>query len=69
MHRDGSLGERLLSIGEVAELFAVSPTTVRRLIATGQLPAVRIGGQLRIEAVAIRRFIGGRLERSSGPTG
>ena len=38
----------LLTPAEVGELLRVTPQTVRRLCAAGDLPAVRIGGQWRI---------------------
>jgi len=43
----------LITIEEAAELFRYSPKTVRRMIARGDLPAVRIKGQraIRIRAV------------------
>jgi len=34
-----------LTIGEVAALLKVHPNTVRRLILTGRLPALRFGGR------------------------
>lgn len=39
---------RLYTIDEVAELLKVSHSTVRRLIDSGHLKSVRIGGQIRI---------------------
>ena len=39
---------RLYTIDEVAELLQVSHSTVRRLIESGHLKSVRIGGQIRI---------------------
>lgn len=42
---------RLMTIPAAAELLAVSPRTVRRLIAEGELPAYRIGSRsLRVKA-------------------
>jgi len=40
--------ERLLKIKEAAELLAVNPETVRRLIRKGKLKAVKIGRLWRI---------------------
>jgi excisionase family DNA binding protein len=43
--RDGP--DRLLTTGEIAERWRVSPKTVRRLVAKGVLRSVRIGRQIR----------------------
>ena len=40
--------EQLLSVQQCAVLLAVNHKTVRRLIATGDLPALRVGRVLRI---------------------
>lgn len=42
-----SLDRRLLTEGEVAELFAVTRRTVRRWANSGELTAIRIGGVTR----------------------
>jgi excisionase family DNA binding protein len=39
----------LLTVKEIAQLLRVSPITVRRYIASGRLPAVRIGRGVRID--------------------
>jgi len=41
----------LLTTAEVAEFLAVSERTVRRLVARGRLPCIRVGGQVRYSAV------------------
>jgi excisionase family DNA binding protein len=38
-----------LTVKEIAERLRVSPVTVKRIIADGQIPAVRIGSQSRVE--------------------
>jgi excisionase family DNA binding protein len=50
----------LLSIPAVAERLAVSERTVRRLIAGGGLPALRIGGQIRVDANELKRWLAQR---------
>jgi excisionase family DNA binding protein len=40
--------ERLLTVSDVAERLQVSPRTVRRMIATGQLRIIRLGRSVRI---------------------
>ena len=52
--------ERLLTVVEAAEVFAVSTKTLRRLINRGDLPTVRIGRSVRITQEALIAFIEGR---------
>jgi len=47
----------MFSVREVAELLSVSPETIRRLAAEGELVAIRVGGQLRFEPEAVSSFI------------
>lgn len=42
-----------VTISEAAERLALSTKTVRRLIARGELPALRIGRSIRIPATAL----------------
>ncbi len=46
----------LLTIQEAAQLLRVSAITVRRHVAAGTLPAVRVGRSIRIEREQIERF-------------
>jgi excisionase family DNA binding protein len=55
--------EQLLTIREVAELEVVSPKTITRRIAAGELPALRTGRLLRIRPQDLRAY---RLERLLG---
>ena len=48
---------RLLRIEDVADRLLVSVKTVRRLVSSGQLEAVRIGGAVRFTDGAVERFI------------
>lgn len=41
----------LLTVGEVADMLGVSTMTVYRLVASGEIPAVRIGRCVRIPRV------------------
>ncbi|MFV0464153.1 MAG: helix-turn-helix domain-containing protein [Nostocoides sp.] len=53
-----TITRKLVSISGAAEALAVSPRTVRRFIAAGQLNAVRLGPKtLRIKVDSIERFI------------
>ncbi len=55
--------EQLLTIREVAELEVVSPKTITRRIAAGELPALRTGRLLRIRPQDLRAY---RLKRLLG---
>jgi excisionase family DNA binding protein len=52
---------RLLRLKEVARLLDVSPRRVRELVATGELPSVRLGeqGWHRFRAEDIERLLAG----------
>lgn len=52
----------LLTYQDAAARLAVSVSTVRRLVAAGSLPCVRIGASVRVSQAALDRFI----ERASG---
>lgn len=47
---------KLLTVQETADLLCVSPATVRRYIASGALPARRVGRSVRVEEDAAERF-------------
>ncbi len=49
----------LLSVCEAAQLMGVSRGTAYRLIERGELPAVRVGGQLRVDRDELREYIYG----------
>ena len=55
-----SLGA-LLSVHDVAQALAVSERTVRRLIASGEFPIVRIGRSVRIRRLDLEALIGRQL--------
>jgi excisionase family DNA binding protein len=46
---------RLLTLSEVADLLRISVRTVRRLSASGRLPCIRIGRQLRFRPDDVAR--------------
>lgn len=51
-------GDRLLTPGEVAEIFRVDPKTVTRWAGRGQLASIRtIGGHRRFRASEVRRLL------------
>ena len=53
---------RLLSTEEVAVLLAVTPKTVRRWIAAGELPAVKLHRQWRVCATHLDRLLRGERD-------
>ena len=54
---------RLLTISEVKDILRVSEKTVRRWIATGELPAAKLGNQWRIRPRDLDDFVRDRLVR------
>jgi excisionase family DNA binding protein len=56
------LDPQLLTIRQVAELLRVSKRTVKRLISRKELPALKIGGQRRIRASQLAKWIEGLHE-------
>jgi excisionase family DNA binding protein len=50
-------GTPLLTPIEVAQRLGVSKPTVYRLIGDGDLPALRIGGQIRVDPAELRDYI------------
>jgi excisionase family DNA binding protein len=49
--------KQLLSVDDVAEKTGLSGRTIRRLIASGELPVHRIGRSIRISEDDLARFI------------
>jgi excisionase family DNA binding protein len=47
----------LLSISELAELWSVHPTTVRRWIAAGELESVQLGSRRRVPRAAAEDYM------------
>jgi excisionase family DNA binding protein len=47
----------LLTVVQVAERLAVCEKTVRRLIDRGDLPALRVGAQIRIDAAQLEQWL------------
>ncbi len=48
----------LLAVKEVARRLSISVKTVRRLVASGELPVHRIGRLVRIADTDLQRFVG-----------
>jgi excisionase family DNA binding protein len=57
------VGDRLLTVGEVAGTMRVSNMTVYRLIKRGQLAAIRVGKNYRIRESDVDLYLSERLVR------
>jgi excisionase family DNA binding protein len=47
----------VFTIGEVAEILRVHPTTIYRLLKRGEFPGFKVGGNWRIGADALKHWI------------
>lgn len=53
----------VLTIGEVAEMLRVHPTTIYRLVKRGELPGFKVGGNWRINSTALESWLEERSKR------
>ena len=60
------VGDRLLTVAEVAGTMRVSNMTIYRLIKSGQLAAVRVGKNYRIRESDVDRYLQDRAVRTEG---
>ena len=60
------VGDRLLTVAEVASAMRVSNMTIYRLIKSGQLAAVRVGKNYRIRESDVDRYLSERFVRGEG---
>jgi excisionase family DNA binding protein len=60
------VGDRLLTVGEVAATMRVSNMTVYRLIKAGQLAAIRVGKNYRIRESDVNRYLSDRSVNVDG---
>ena len=58
------VGDRLLTVGEVAATMRVSNMTVYRFIKSGQLAAIRVGKNYRIRESEMDRYLSERSVQS-----
>jgi excisionase family DNA binding protein len=49
--------KEFLSADEAAEMLNLHARTIRRLLASGELPGTRLGRQWRVSATAVRKLI------------
>ena len=59
--RPGHRPEPLLTLPDAADTLRVSTRTVRRLIARGELPVLRVGRQLRLADAGLAAYLRRRL--------
>jgi excisionase family DNA binding protein len=64
------VAERMLTLREVSDYLNVNPATVRRLVRTGQLRAIRVGRDMRFEVRVVDQWVaaGGTLPGQSKPS-
>jgi excisionase family DNA binding protein len=60
------VGDRLLTVGEVAATMRVSNMTVYRLIKAGHLAAIRVGKNYRIRESDVNRYLSERSVKVEG---
>lgn len=60
------MGDRLLTVGEVAGTMRISNMTVYRLIKSGQLPAIRVGKNHRVRESDVDQFLTDRSVHADG---
>ncbi|KMY22973.1 DNA binding domain-containing protein, excisionase family [Actinobaculum suis] len=56
------------TVAEVADLVRVSRMTVYRMVHSGELPAVRVGGSYRVPVSAVEDLLGGSLPEAGRRT-
>lgn len=63
------MAERMLTLREVSDYLNVNPATVRRLVRSGQLRAIRVGRDMRFEVRVVDEWVaaGGTLPGQSEP--
>src|SRR5215471_10504419 len=62
-------GTTLYSISTVADRLEVSRDTVRRLVARGDLTAIRIGSNVRVDAAELETFLNHQRSREHNAIG
>lgn len=55
---------RFLQLADVAEVLNISPRQAYALVNSGDLPAIRVGSQWRIEASALEDYIQRKYEET-----
>lgn len=58
-----SVGNKLLTVNEVANILRVSNMTVYRLVKSGQIPAIRVGKNYRIKESDVNEYLSRGTQR------
>lgn len=53
------MAERMLTLREVSDYLNVNPATVRRLVRSGQIRAIRVGRDMRFEVRVVDQWVAG----------
>jgi len=61
------MGDKLLTLAELADRWSVSVTTIRRLVWRSYLPSVKIGGQVRIRERDAEAYVTAHEEPAKAP--
>jgi len=61
------MAERMLTLREVSDYLNVNPATVRRLVRSGQLRAIRVGRDMRFEVRVVDTWVAGGGTLSGQP--
>ena len=56
-----------ISIRELAALLSISKRTAYNLVASGDIPSVRVGGQHRISRAQLERHLAARTTKGAAP--
>ena len=56
---DGNYSNKFLSINQVSALVSLSPSTIRRAVAKGELKCSRRLGKLLFQELAVRKWLNG----------
>jgi len=57
----------LLSVPQAAELLSISVRTVYTLVDRGELPSIRVGGQIRFVPSVLESWLTGQPDGGKGP--
>lgn len=61
------MDNKMLTKKDAAEFLSVSPATVERIIASGKLPCYKIGGQIRLSAADLMRYVESCRKEAAAP--
>jgi excisionase family DNA binding protein len=68
VREDSVMDRLLLRVEEAAEYLSLGRSKTYQLVATGELPVVRIGRSVRVPAAALRRWVEQQAEQSAPVT-